>query len=836
MNITRTNLINKICAILVIFALTVSDFLLVGETAVSYAIDVVKTNNANIEFSVYFQNEKGEKYDTLEQNIEKEEYLYVDVSVKNEGYLNNGEIKIADNNFNIKEDKLSEGISEIKDNVVKLNQINAGSTVTIKLAIEAKKDNSINKTALEGKTLVELSGEYVNSKNVEKGKHIDIKGKAELEVKWKSSEDAKAELNGKLITNSIYEVNGETKRLVQMLVSSKVTNNNYPVEYTELTLNVPSKVENVVVNARSNKATNSKAEFGEANYEYNRNENKLTIKVSNEDGENISWEKNAEDMYVISYILNKEDNIANEEININDKIKLYDGKEIEENKNVHIEEEIDGVISSTIESSENEIYKGKIYTGEERDYIETNKINIDYIEVGDKIEIEQKEATYIEGKTEKAANILYKETKINKDEFIKIFGDNGYLTIKNANGETIANINKDTEVNEEGKIVVTYPNEEKSLKMEASKPVTEGTLNIENTRAIMSSGYGRDEIKNVTGIKETVTVNTKISEKVITLKETETVGNVVMDVSKISTVADNQSIMIGVSLDSSNESKDLYKNPSIKIKLPKEMTVKSAQYAALYKNGLSVESTNAAKNADGQSEVNIKLKGEQEKYDVSGGTKIILKLDVATDKLTPSKSSQIQMDYTNENSNETKTAVANVNLESQYGMMIYNQITNYNNNGDAVVTVDKETASGELSTNADQKDIVLNTALINNYGEKVTNVTLIGKIPADQSDNGYVAKLKELQTNNGKIKVYYSNKQDIESGDESWGAYSEDAVSYKVVIDEMDKEEVIKFNVPFTIPENLKYNKKGTLASVVSTEYQGKTESNSSNIILSVLT
>ena len=59
-------------------------------------------------------------------------------------------------------------------------------------------------------------------------------------------------------------------------------------------------------------------------------------------------------------------------------MKLYDDREIEENKNVHIEEEIDGVVSSTIESSENEIYKGKIYTGEERDYTETNKINIDY--------------------------------------------------------------------------------------------------------------------------------------------------------------------------------------------------------------------------------------------------------------------------------------------------------------------------------------------------------------------------------------------------------------------------------------------------------------------------
>ena len=61
MNSTRTNLINKICAILAIFALTVSDFVFVGKSAVSYAIDAVKTNHANVEFSAYFQDESGEK-------------------------------------------------------------------------------------------------------------------------------------------------------------------------------------------------------------------------------------------------------------------------------------------------------------------------------------------------------------------------------------------------------------------------------------------------------------------------------------------------------------------------------------------------------------------------------------------------------------------------------------------------------------------------------------------------------------------------------------------------------------------------------------------------------
>lgn len=834
MNSTRTNLINKICAILAIFALTVSDFVFVGQSAVSYAIDVVKTNHANVEFSAYFQDENGEKIQRIEENIDKEAYLYVDVSVKNEGYFD-GEIKVADGNFNVKSDEISDGVSEIKDNVVKLKQINAGSTSKIKLAIEAKKENSINASTLDGKTKIELNGQYINSKNVEKNKYIEISGNDEVEVKWKSSDDSKIELDGRLLTNSIYEIEGENKRLVQMVVNSKVANNSYPVKTTELSLNVPEKVENVKVTARSVKGTNNQAEFGESNYEYKKEEKKLTIKVSNENTDQISWEKDAVDTFVVTYVLNPSENIANEDIQIDDKITLHDGKELTDSKNVHIEEEIDGVISSTIESSENEIYKGKIYTGEERDYTEINKINVDYIESEDKIEIEQKAATYLEGENEKDANILYKETKINKDEFLKIFGENGYITIKSSEGTVISNINKDTEANEEGKIVVTYPDGQKELKIETSKPENIGTLNIENTRAIIDAGYGRDEIKNIVGIKERVTTNTKVAEKIITLKETETVGNMSVDVEKISTVANSQTITVDATLDASDESKDLYKNPTVTIKLPKEMTLIKARYAALYKNGLEVESAKTSKTSNGESQISVKFKGEQQKYDVAGGTKVSFKLEVSTDKLTPSKKSQIEMIYSNENKNEEKTSNTEISFESQYGIMIYNQIVNYND-GNSIVTVDKETAYGELSTNAPEKEMVINTALINNYGENVTDVTLIGQIPANQDEESYVAKLNELKTNNEKLKIYYSNKKDAKAEDESWGEYKEDAVCYKVVVDEMEKEEVLKLNVPVTIPENIKYNKKGTFSSVVTADYKGNIESNTSNIILATKT
>ena len=187
MNITKKSLINKVCAILMIMALTITDFLFIGKAAVTYAIDAVATNHANVDFSAYFLNENGEKVDKLEERIDKgEKYLYVDISVKNEGYFN-GKIRLNENNFVLKQEKLSENIAEISEKEVKLNQINAGSTVTIKLEIEAIKENTVDQKMLNTITKVEIEGQYVNSKNVENEKYVDIKGTSSVEVSWKSN-------------------------------------------------------------------------------------------------------------------------------------------------------------------------------------------------------------------------------------------------------------------------------------------------------------------------------------------------------------------------------------------------------------------------------------------------------------------------------------------------------------------------------------------------------------------------------------------------------------------------------------------------------------------------
>ena len=83
----KTKKFNAIIALQIILSMTLYYFVLVGFTAVTYAIDLIETNNHNVDFSAYFINEDGEKTDFVQSEITSEQYLYVDVSVKNEGFF-----------------------------------------------------------------------------------------------------------------------------------------------------------------------------------------------------------------------------------------------------------------------------------------------------------------------------------------------------------------------------------------------------------------------------------------------------------------------------------------------------------------------------------------------------------------------------------------------------------------------------------------------------------------------------------------------------------------------------------------------------------------------------
>ena len=755
----KTKKLNAIIALQIIMSMTLYYFVLVGFTAVTYAIDLIETNNHNVDFSAYFINENGEKTDVVQSEITSEQYLYVDVSVKNEGFFK-GTIKINTNNFSIKNDILSSSISEISNNEIHLNQINAGTTETIKVAIKSLEQNNITMSKFNSKADVELSGEYYYSKNIENNRSIDIHGLTNVEVKWISSNNASIETNAETLTNAVFQLNGEDKRVVQLLVNSKLKNNEYPIQKTEITINSLNTIEKCSVFARKTDSTNINSIFNSDNYKYDELNKTLKINVLNEDAENISWKKDATDTFVITYILDKNEDITNLISNINTKLTLYDAKELSVDNKITLNEEVQKIVSNDIELTEKEIFKGKLYTGEEREYETTSNININFKDIVEKIAFKEDVSKFVSGENEIIANNIYKSTIINKENVNNLFGENGFINVKNENGTIIASINNNTETDENGNIVLNYANTPKALIFETSNPISEGVLRINNKKAILNSGLTREEITNLTGIKETTlstynSINKNIVEstKVIELKNTTSKANLSINTESLSAIEKNENVKLEVVLENTNEKMDLFQNPTIKIAFPKQVKEISAKCKIMYGNGLELSKANIYKENE-QNIIEIDLAGTQASYntEVVNGTTIIIYADITLDKLIENSDEEIKLNYTNElASNYVDNGEINKNIK--------------------IEGLDKETIQ----------------RLQNEENEKAKARALAEN---NQTSDGIKSTLKA-----------YVGGQEIQEGDT---VYTGEIIKYELTLENVGEEDIENVSVQANLPEGCK--------------------------------
>ena len=837
MNFAGKTIVQKSVAILIIMVMTLADITLVGANVISYAVDMVATNSDNVEFSAYFINENNEKVTDMESEINAENLkMQVEIAIKNEGYFN-GEVLLENTGFKFKGESSSEYINKIEDKKVTLNTIKAGDTAVIDLGISFDDSNEFELSTLNGESEVKIRGTYVNSK-----KDSEIKGTTKLHIDWKSPKDTKAKLETKVLTNSLYKVNETNKRIVQVLINSKLNNNSYPVKNTNIELNVPAGVEEVKVHSRSTSATNGNADFNENNYNYNQETGMLTINITNEENEGkIKWNKNSTDVLVVTYIYSENANLLNTDINVNSIITTYDNKELKAESTQRLSEDIDGIVTNKITEKESSIYKGKIYTGEKREYISMTTVNIDYAEAIENIKILENQPVFEANDEIKSANIQYIQTKIKKSEFDKILGEDGNLNIIDQDGNIVANINKDSNTDDNGYIVVKYNDGVKSITIESSKPITNGILNIEETKVILNNKFTRDEIKKLTAIEENVktkyekidkTNNTNMSQNKITLKDTSSVANIKINKQKLSTITNNN-VELVATLEANDESKDLYKNPKVRIIFPKEIEdIRITQATALYRNGLTLPKYSKTVNKDGSIVINLDFSGEQKKYNskILNGLEIHFFANVKVNKSTPSKDVKIQMNYTNENGNEDSYNVyTQVHLESQYGLMLYNKLQNYNSKNDIVETIDENKAEAKLDRNSKNVKPTVTTTVINNYNKDIKNVEVIGDIPSENDSNTFNASLSNLKVNSN-AKVLYNTKVNAKSNDKNWTENSKNAKSYKVIIDEIKAGKFVKLSYNLDLDNNLSYNETGSLTTNVIANYGNGTTNKISNI------
>ena len=804
----------KILAIIMILMLISTDFFVLGSGLKSYALESSSTtNNKNIEFSAYFKNERGEKVEKLQTSIKNEKLkLYAEITVKNEGYLCDASLELQNSNFKIKDNILSDLIASINQNKVNLKQINAGETAVIELDIEPSIGEILTEEVLLEASDLKLTGKYMETSY----KGLSIEATRNVALNLQADENATAELNTDIITNKIFSIDGKDKRVVQLLVKSRLADNQYPIKQTKINVDIPKlgeeEPEKVEVLSLGTNATNGKTSI--STDEWKKENDKVEITIKNED-DTIKWNKNSYDEIVITYIYDKNVDASKIEINSNSEITVHNnGTKYTAKYTKGIENsEPNGIVTTESKASSEGIYKGQIASNISAQYNTTTTLKIANTEIPEKVTIKEQPDVLKTENSELALNTKYISTKINKAKMLEILGQDGNISIKA--GTTTTAINKDTETNENGDVVINYETPVSEIEITTSKPENTGILEINHTKATAENTYTMEQLSNAktlqtkNTVKGTRSINkveqTEVensSESSIEVKDTVSKAEFTVNKEILSTMTVNKNVVFGVKLITNGVQYDLYKNPTIKVKLPssvENVTINGVTplYAEEFKVNSKYDNTNRI--------LEINLKGEQTTHSETDATQLYLQLDldITLSKLASSKKDKIIMTYTNENATQyesetTESGVIEKDIEisAPSGLITMHNSSTYNIEGIKGINDEKQLI--QIENKDAGKEINFNIALVNNIGQDAKNVKIFGKLPTkgnkisgEENANTLETALKAINAPNATI--YYSENvnatTDVGSSANGWTTtISANTKVFLIVLEQLNKE------------------------------------------------
>lgn len=821
-------MIKKLLAVMMIITILAADFFTLGSSLITYATQVTNEIEGypNIHFSTYFKEGENEIKQINKSIKDRELKLYAKIGVNSDvDCLEDIEIKLNDNNFNI----ISSNKGTVEGNTVKLDYIAAGSLAEFELNIEPVFANKISADMLL-KTEIELNAKY---KYADAPKGEDIQATSKAIVKYVPDENTRAELEAEIITNKVFAISGTNKRIIQALIKSKLTNNEYPVKQTTLNVSIPNLgeiVPEISVLAISKLATNGQTEIKNMTTE----DGNVQITIDNEVDENnqVSWIKNAFDEIIVTYIYPETVDASKVEITANSEIKLYGSentytathtKGIENQGPNH-------VIMGKSEIITEELYKGNLYAKTEEQYNTKMSIIITNVDVADQIVVYEGLDAFGIDERELEANTKYISTEINLENILDILGQDGSLEIKNGEASTI--INKNTEVNESGNVVINYENGTNSLTITTSKPVKSGVLELEHKKAIYGDNYTREELQTIKTINVknafSATLDGKrivgvISKPVtLELKETISKAELTIDRTALSATEVNE-VILGIKLITDGAKYDLYKDPSITIKFPE--TVANVEFVdepkMLYSNELEI----TYKNYDPTTHtITINTLGEQTKYPESSVTQsyIPLKLKVTVTQFAISQTDKIIMTYTNKNATQYVSGIANGIVEQPIKISAPSELIkmfNISSNENTSIT---EKILQQTKTEDAGKEFDFDIVLINNKDTDMSNIEILGKLPTTGNTvsgeiNTLETKLKNIVTENATI--YYTTNsnatEDIENSTNGWTeSLTEDAKLYLIKLDSLVR------GAKFTATVTIEMSNPITENAISFTEYE----------------
>lgn len=851
-------------------------------TVVSYAADNflsakalenqgTSTTNENVEFDVYYDGGKH----TVSADVNAEDTkLNIALNVKKAGYIKDAVVDFSDTNFKIAKTEESDNIQAVdaENKKISFNQINNGENVTETINIALDKKDEISEDMFDRDNTIKFTGTYVNAK----GEEVAVKKDIVVHTSWTAS-TAKAKLDYEITKYIPYSANNVSKLITQGKITSYVENSVLPIKNTNIEVNAP-KINNkypeaVTVVANSTNATNGDANgdnFSKNNWSYDSTTGKITITVNNNavNGK-IQWAKNTADEFIVTYIYSSDvyeavkDSVTRVTYDASSSVNLYVQSGV--NKvSAHVDgyEDQTKIIGDIVEFTSNatqSISKGYIYNNKnaadenkkETEYVAKYTAHVSYADVIDAIVLKQDVDQFVtangseQSTTVGGVNYVYNKTlAISKQEFNKVFGENGEITILNEAGTTLATINKDTEVKDNKIVVNLVPFNTNSITIKTSKPQAEGNVIFEITKALAKNiEYSTSQLKSFTQIKTQVTGTAKNSDidivstestKNVDLTEPTQKASITTSNNRLSTIVKNENVEIKVTLENDSADDTMYTNPKIKITFPENIeTINVKDCKVYFDDELEIDENSIMfyENGDGTKTLELKLKGTQTKYNnaAAKGATVVLTTDIILNILTPTTNTQITAEITNGDS-----TVTNVSTDVKYiapsGVVTTNSMTGYNGD-EKIEVINGESQKALIPTKAEQKEVTFTMNVINNYENTLDHVVVLGRTPF--KDNKDVSTSLSLGSNitmpltsgltvtgvdASKVTIYYSENgdatTDLSNSQNGWTTSVTDYTkikSYMIVLNEdyaMNGGDTFTFSYKATLPANLDYDQE----------------------------
>lgn len=845
----NTRKTKKIVALFLVFTMMLAHtFTVVQYAATSLGKQNSSETNENVNYdAVFVVNDEKKGYDYTADMKEKDLKLKLNVGVEKSGYLKNASIELdAENglNFEIGEVELNDLIQKIENNKISLNQINVDDNAEVVLPISYKDSDSIDN--LSKVTSAKLSGVYVN----DLGEENKISETVKLRLTWNTNSElnVSSEITKYIPYNSDNKSGVIVQTLVRMNMSDKaelVGKENLEIKALDLE---GLELDKVTV------IRNNEAEFTSDDWKYNKEDKTISINLENKESKDFIKEE-----FLVTYIFDGKKEIELP-LKLDSKIKATvemfgsnEKIEAEKEESYTVSEKVGEIISVKSEITEDLLNKGNMIAdkyNKAKEYVtnyEVNhRINVSSTDLVEKISITDIDENFKVADTAYSTvnSSNYKDIKVSKEEFSRILGTDGKISIM-SRGEEVASIDSTSKVDEKGNYITSISKEVSRITINTTAPKSEGNINIKADKEIKDTEFGIEDVKKFDSISYesqgsiylTGDTQNKVSENsdLVKLENTKTDAGITINKKSLSTIANNENVEIKVSLNNDELGTDFYQNPKFEITLPEYITEVDFKNVSIANSGDDFKIENASANVvDGRVVINVQLSGTQTSYPLNkltDGTNIIINTNMRLNLLTPSKDDTIKMTYTNDIATEYKDEgkdEAKVSYVAPSGVISVNTVSNYAGEDSKVTSVEQGEKTDKIEIFDEAKTATMDILVMNNKDNVVKDVKVLGRIPfkgnkdvktgADLGttvDTKLASLIKSNEENKVNVTIYYSENgeatDEIGVASNGWTTDVTDLSkikSYLIVADgyEMNKADILRFSYDYTIPENLEHN------------------------------